>query len=344
MDKPIEIIDELTKIYRREAIMQYAESLIKDDIPFSFAILDIDNFKLVNDNYGHQMGDLVLKKCAKSFDDLTLDNGFVGRYGGDEFIFIYPNITEYDKLWQELYKVLKSSMSLGFLNDSILITYSIGCARYPLDTTNIDDLFSLADKALYRGKIKGRNCFIIYLKEKHADIKLETFREKIYSPVNLHQKIFTILTSNKGSILYKIKTAINFVGAYLLIDHLAVEDSNKFVYEYFQPLYKKKTYQTYEIEKAVAYMNNGMFIVNAIDESKCLVNPLCKELLNQGIYASAIFLIKAYGRVYGILRADMSSVNTGRMWQNEDLVLLLDLANLIALAKYISEFNENKDV
>lgn len=338
--KPLDIIDELTQIYRRESIMQYAESLIKENIPFSFAILDIDNFKLVNDNYGHQIGDEVLKKCAQSFDVIVGDSGYVGRYGGDEFVFIYPNTVEYNDLWQQLYKVLKSSANLEFSNDSIVITYSIGCARYPMNTTNIDDLFNLADKALYRGKVKGRNCFIIYLAEKHADIKLQTFREKIYSPVNLHQKVFTILTSNKGSLLSKIISAINFVGAYLLIDHLALEDNNEMIYEYFQPLYKDRVYSVYKTSMVEPYMTNGIFIENTVSANASLTTPLYNEFRKQGVYASAIFLIKTNGKTYGILRADMASVNTGRMWQNDDLVLLLNLANTIALAKYIDE-NKN---
>ncbi|MCR5705390.1 MAG: GGDEF domain-containing protein [Acholeplasmatales bacterium] len=333
--------DELTRIFRRDAIMFYAEHLIEQNVPFTFAILDIDNFKLVNDNYGHQMGDEVLKIVAKSLQKETDGKGFVGRYGGDEFIFVFPYLVDYDTVWKILFRVLKSGTRLEFSESSINISYTMGCSRFPENTTNIDELFTLADKALYRGKVKGRNCFIIYLPEKHANIALQTFREKVYSPIHLHAKIFNILTNEKRSVDENIKQAIDFVGPYLLIDHLCIEDKDGLRHEYFQPLFKDRVYAPFGVESVVEYVSdNGVFYENTVIGSKHLESKLYKSFVEQGIYAEFICILRAYGKVFGILRADMVSVDTGRIWQNEDLVLLENLANIMSMALYIDSLKK----
>jgi diguanylate cyclase (GGDEF)-like protein len=333
--------DELTRIFRRDAIMLYGEHLIEQNVPFSFAILDIDNFKLINDNYGHQMGDEVLKVVANSLQEVTDGKGFVGRYGGDEFIFVFPYLVEYDTIWKTLFRVLKSSADLVFSESSITISYTMGCARFPENTTNIDELFTLADKALYRGKVKGRNCFIIYLPEKHANIALQTIREKVYSPIHLHAKIFNFLTNKNRSLDSNIKQAIDFVGPYLLIDHLCVETPNGLEYEYFQPLFKNRKYAPFGIETTEEYVSdNGVFYENTVLGSRHSNSKLYKKFKEQGIYASFICTLRAYGKTFGIIRADMVSVDTGRIWQNEDLVLLENLANIMSLAFYVDSLEK----
>lgn len=329
--------DELTGLYRRDAIMLFADYLITNKIPYTFAIVDIDNFKLVNDNYGHQMGDEVLKAVGKSLKDHVDGKGFVGRYGGDEFIFVFPYITDYDTVWKVFFNILKSSYDLVF-DKPISISYTMGAARYPLNTTNIDELFTLADKALYRGKIKGRNCFIIYLPEKHANIELQTFRDKVYSPIHLHAKIYNIITNDKFSLEENIVKALDFIGPYLLIDHLCLEINNELCYEYFQPISKKRDYKPFTKESTIEFLTeNGVFYENTVNASKHINLPLYKEFVEQQIYAVCLCNLRAYGKSFGILRADMSQVDTGRIWQQEDLVLLEALANYIGMAFYINK-------
>ena len=83
-------LDSLTKVLLRNYIVNYAKFLIKNNVPFSFQIIDLDNFKLINDNYGHAMGDAILVDFAKRLKDAVGDKGLVGRYGRDEFIIITP--------------------------------------------------------------------------------------------------------------------------------------------------------------------------------------------------------------------------------------------------------------
>ena len=75
------MVDNLTGLYERHVIISYMNHLIINNIKFTFAILDVDNFKFVNDNYGHLVGDDVLKIVASSIRDVVKDFGVVGRYG-----------------------------------------------------------------------------------------------------------------------------------------------------------------------------------------------------------------------------------------------------------------------
>ncbi len=332
--------DELTDIYDRYAINSYMDELVSKKTPFSFVILDIDNFKFVNDNYGHLVGDEVLKIVAKSIEKECEDFGVVGRYGGDEFIFVFPNVQEYEDIWKCALKILKSTVDLEIpMAKDLNISYTMGCSRFPLDTTNLDELFELADKALYRGKLKGRNCFIVYLPEKHKDIDVLNHRDKVYSPLYINNKFYTSLITNR-SFEEGIKDSLSFLGATLMIDHICIERDGQLNYEYFHPLSKKfGGYEAFGYDTIMKDIDvNGLFYVNVTkgiyDNDNIALGKKYKE---QGIYSSFLAEIKAYEFHYGFLRCDMVAVDTGRIWQQTDLVTLVHLANVLGLLFYINE-------
>ncbi len=175
--KDIEMItDPLTGLISRAYILDFAKSLIADNVPFTFVILDLDNFKFINDTYGHRAGDGVLYGVSSSLAEYIDGIGVAGRYGGDEILFIDFKHLEYDDkktFFTSLYtdnRVLRRNYDLE--DCSPFITGTIGCATFPNDTAGFDELFLMIDKTLYRGKSKGRNCYIIYVAEKHKNIEI----------------------------------------------------------------------------------------------------------------------------------------------------------------------------
>ena len=169
--------DPLTGLISRAYILDFAKSLINENIPFTFAMLDLDNFKFINDTYGHTAGDEVLRNVSAQLMEYMDGFGVAGRCGGDEFLFIDLKDRIYDEkktFFNELYtdcKVLRRNYELDVC--SPFVTGTIGCATFPDDTSDYDELFQMIDKTLYRGKSKGRNCYIIYLEEKHKDIEIK---------------------------------------------------------------------------------------------------------------------------------------------------------------------------
>lgn len=138
----------------------------------TLAIIDVDYFKKVNDTYGHQKGDEVLKKVAALIENEVGRSGVVGRFGGDEFFVLFNNVQDMENAREHL-RSLKNMVNTTFPANEEgkpAITLSIGCAAYPKDADNYEDVFTLADFALYRAKEKGRNRYIIYDFEKHGTL------------------------------------------------------------------------------------------------------------------------------------------------------------------------------
>ncbi|MBR1472067.1 MAG: GGDEF domain-containing protein [Lachnospiraceae bacterium] len=186
------IRDPLTGLVSRPYILGFAKALIEEKTPFTYAMLDLDNFKFINDTYGHKAGDGVLAAVADGLIRYMDGFGIVGRFGGDELLIINLRDLAYDDkkaYLKDMYRdgvVLRKNIELKTC--SPFITGTLGCASFPEDAKNYDDLFGIMDKVLYRGKVKGRNCYIIYVEEKHKDIEISRMAKKgIYG--NMHNLI-----------------------------------------------------------------------------------------------------------------------------------------------------------
>ena len=328
--------DALTGLYSRDVIVDYVDKLISENKQFALVILDLDNFKYINDGYGHLFGDHVLVEYAKALEKVFKDRGVVGRYGGDEFIGVCEDVQEYNDIWQFLHDALALPKLLADKKlREMSITCTLGSSRFPLDATSLDGLFELADKALYRGKMKGRNCFIIYLHEKHANINLKTERDKVVSSMYLHSKVFNAVsrTKNIGS---GLQEAMNFLGNYFMIDHLCLADDKNLYFEYIHPLCKKTDYIKVASKDIELLLNEsiGIAYINSIAEDLRTNKTILKRILDDGIYSVFFCKIEVYGKHFGYVRADVCTNPRGRIWQNLDIDVLLNLAHVLALELY----------
>lgn len=155
--------DELTGLLSRREIMRILEVEIarvsRQSTPLSIMMLDLDHFKSINDNFGHQVGDATLKTAADSFSIFLRKTDFIGRIGGEEFLIVLPDtklndayeLAERIRLVLEKHTVQAPSVPA--------CTASIGIAQcQPAD--NLNSLILRADEALYQAKSKGRNCVV----------------------------------------------------------------------------------------------------------------------------------------------------------------------------------------
>lgn len=152
----ISVTDQLTGLYNRrhlDVVLEHNRQLYERyHTPFCIAIFDIDYFKSVNDTYGHQIGDCVLKSVADMLKSHCRSIDIVARWGGEEFLIIYPNLEE-----PEAYRAaekLRQAIQFNRFGDAGAITISGGVSRY--DGT-IHDTLKRADDALYLAKKEGRN-------------------------------------------------------------------------------------------------------------------------------------------------------------------------------------------
>ncbi len=168
-------LDPLTGVLNKTSITNLATRIIDVEKRqnVSIAIVDVDYFKKVNDTYGHMIGDNTLKKVTSILESEVGDSGVIGRIGGDEFFILFYDAYDLEDS-RERVRSIKNNVSANFpagKDGKPVITLSIGCAAYPKDADNYDDLFTLADFAVYRAKGKGRNRYIIYDKAKHGTLE-----------------------------------------------------------------------------------------------------------------------------------------------------------------------------
>lgn len=164
-------IDPLTGLFSKKVITDEVKAKLNNS-PNNVAlfVLDVDNFKNVNDNLGHMFGDKVLAKVGEVISEVVGDNGIAGRIGGDEFMGMFDNIVDRADLKGRL-RSLRSRIEFLFADISgVKITCSIGVCQKQEGFESYDELFACADKCLYLAKDKGKNRYIMYNPELHAQI------------------------------------------------------------------------------------------------------------------------------------------------------------------------------
>ncbi len=262
--------DPLTNTLPKDSIIQYVNDYISiyNDTQSALIILDVDYFKQINDTYGHSFGDTILKQIVDVIKgQLDLYPGAqIGRYGGDEFLIFIPNVTSYveikdlaAKIRQEVIKIYYDEIK------SFSVTISQGIARYPLDGKNFEELIKKADKALYRGKMKGRDCYVIYDEMKCGNIdptgsaiNLSDIQEKL--------KVSTKNANGAASILFNmiinpnieesIKMALSEYATLLRLDRIIVR------YKGFEFIYGDDRYPIKEGYTCEAINNYKDYFVN----------------------------------------------------------------------------------
>lgn len=162
------IIDPMLDIYNRTFLMQvitteFAKSKRYNHL-FSCILIDIDDFKKVNDNYGHQVGDLILIRIANSIKDELREVDSFGRYGGEEFLIILPNTSAQEALQvAEKVRLKIAKTEFNNLSQGFSITLSQGISDSSIDNPQSEDqLLHQVDTALYQAKHSGKNSSVIY--------------------------------------------------------------------------------------------------------------------------------------------------------------------------------------
>lgn len=155
--------DPLTGVLNRRAIIDQVTEVLDKSQPNSrhiFIMVDIDHFKELNDNKGHQFGDWVLSVITSKLKESLRADDILGRLGGDEFIAFLKDVPDENVLQERLDSLLKK---LAFSTGSAYnITGSLGIAVYPKDGKDFDGLYKKADLALYEAKRRGRNQYVFY--------------------------------------------------------------------------------------------------------------------------------------------------------------------------------------
>ncbi|RUM50415.1 MAG: hypothetical protein DSY47_01635 [Hydrogenothermus sp.] len=156
------LIDPLTKVLNRRALSKIIENVFDTSklkkVPISVILMDIDYFKKINDTYGHDIGDIVLKDFAETVKDIISKRDYLIRLGGEEFAVILPgaNLEKAREIAEKIRKAIESR-SVNIEGKNIKYTVSIGVEEAKEEDKNIYEIIIRADKKLYEAKKTGRN-------------------------------------------------------------------------------------------------------------------------------------------------------------------------------------------
>ena len=171
--------DYLTNLPNRISFMEKLQEEIEKGLPLYILLMDIDNFKEINDTLGHVWGDKVLKAVAQKLLEQACPNMFISRFGGDEFLILMTDRDSCDL--EECIKQIRFMFSqpIQIERNEFTLKFSMGITRYPEDSTDIDQLIMNADTALYQVKRSGKNHHLLYNKEMQQELRNKAVTEGI---------------------------------------------------------------------------------------------------------------------------------------------------------------------
>lgn len=156
------ITDSITGLYNRRGIQTYIENLVSENKPFYLLFLDLDNFKTLNDTFGHSYGDKMLKIMADRWLSIPKPDGIIARNGGDEYLIAIPCEENFsiENFAAECVRRAEEIIDLGE-GKKFKTSASVGVAAFPANGSTADELLIKADFAMYESKHKGKNCYTI---------------------------------------------------------------------------------------------------------------------------------------------------------------------------------------
>jgi len=335
-------MDSGSGLMNKKAITEFAISKINaynigyEKGPLYFIILDIDNFKSVNDTYGHMFGDEIILKLANAIKKAIEQRGVAGRIGGDEFLILLENIREVDNI-KTILKSVRKYMEWDFSDKSSTykFTCSIGVSQYAKDALDYETLFKIADKALYIAKNKGGDRYIIYDREKHGELDRGQSETSLSKPVATMMK--TIDKSVMASELVLMLSEQKKEAIQDVLDELVklmdISAISMFVGEELNCTYSSGFYSNGMSNSNYIYQESYLTLfdeygINAINNvEKLAIDYTCAYKLwkKSEICSSLKILIKDKDHIQGMISYDILGKRR-RKWSEVDISILYMIA------------------
>ncbi len=341
--------DSLTKLYHKDACRREVESYLtsrKGDELAVLAIIDLDNFKEVNDRYGHLFGDTVLARAAGEISRMFRGTDVLGRIGGDEFLVFLPQVTgrgpaldRFQILIEAVQRVLDECMLEGDFS------CSVGIAFAPDHGTAYEELFQRADRALYQAKALGKGRYCVYdaaLGQKNVSTaiskRIDSDAEPGLGGDSLVQYVFDRLYES-GDTEGTIRSLLEIVGEQLKVSRVYIFEndpegktcSNTFEWcnqgiEPQMPALQNISYEEDIPGFREMFNEHGIFYSHDVtqlpDQIRAIVEP-------QGIRSILACAIRDGGRFLGYVGIDEDT--RIRLWNKDQIEMLRFLSQILSL-------------
>lgn len=342
--------DMLTKLLNKASTQQAVTDYLEEREPNALAallLLDLDNFKLVNDTYGHMYGDAILTQVGSNLRNLFRSRDVVGRVGGDEFMVLLKDLPNEEILHERCSLLINSfRQQLGKLMPELPISVSIGGALAPQHGTSWAELFRHADDALYNAKHKGKGQYKIYdavdtdqvLLNPITHTQIDSDHLPVLNDDALVRYVFQILYTSPD-LKAAIEDVLAFVGTHFGVSRVYIFENSKdnttckntFEWCNIGITPQKEFLQCVNYEQDVpnwqsSFNENGILYSSDIRE---LPDDLREILEPQGIKSLLHCAIMDQGIFRGVVGFD--ECNASYLWTQEQISLLQFLSEVLAV-------------
>ena len=335
--------DEMTGLYNKQAIHRYAERVFAQQPghPVHLVIFDLDNFKNVNDTYGHLAGDEVLRKVGGIIRDALASNGVAGRFGGDEIMMVIEKADTLMAL-RAILRSIRTNVEHAYHNTGKFyeITCSMGVATLGVAGNTFEEVFNVADKMLYGAKMKGKNRYIIYTPELHANLlESETFTPKQLfgsregdREGTVNRVIEYLLGGKKQA---EISGCLAAVGEAFSIDEISLftDSTESATYTWVSPDWPKVSVRDLNCLKADGIdqwiARDNPLVVDSADHIRHIYPVTAQMLQDNRVHAAMIFCILEEGHRAWLVFCKKNVLT--RKWADSDKAYLMFISNTVGL-------------
>ncbi len=336
--------DVTTGLLTKRAIIEYTENLLrhKPKHNVNLCVVDLDNFKQINDTLGHLFGDEVLATVADIIKEAIEGKGLAGRIGGDELFVVLEGVNTLADL-RGILRSIRSNVEWAYKERKNVpsVTCSIGVSTYPFDALVYDDLFKIADKMLYHAKHKGKNRYIIYTPDVHGDVLSEQETVSVQGSVLQRQDKEDLVLKMLEYLAEKVNRPFDMllrdVGSVFGLDeiHLFYGEKKKMLLESYWNIdggeMPEESFADYvhETNFVHLYKEHGMAVIDKLD----LIEQLCpnthKYLMMRGVKVALVYRMNCKKHEGYIVYCKMSDM--ARKWSDSDMANLTYISKMIEL-------------
>lgn len=331
-------LDPLTKLFNKKAISDYAVSRIKSGSVKSvtIVIIDLDNFKYINDRYGHLFGDEIICIAASVIKQETGSRGTAGRIGGDEFMLVLDDINDEMEL-RSILRAIRSNIEVMCAEKTIGLhmTCSMGTAMFPENASSYKQLFRTADKALYIAKEKGKDRYVIYNKEKHGIVEGDETAISINSSTKINKfekaeivgNIIMCFLSNKTMELSEVlEITLNSFE----LDSINIYSGNDMECIYSFPesdLSKENADYIFKENYIDNFGSGNVFAIDNTDVLEDRNSEAYKILIERNINASVQYILIREGNISAMITFNLKG--HFKKWPQSDINYMMILGKII---------------
>ena len=326
-------LDSLTQVLHRKAIEKFINDRIeinKIDNATIFMV-DIDYFKNINDHYGHVFGDKVIVAISKALQAIEDYPVIVSRMGGDEFIVYIEELLVREEIKLIARQIRYNLDNLVIDGNRFSVTSTIGIVKYPENGKTFTELYEKCDKALYRGKTKGRDCHIIYDPLLHENIKVSTLDYQSINKLSIAVFINNITSRLMDPDISEVRNIFKDIALFFQLDRIIAVFENRCVcfYENNQYGNSYNEYLKLDLEEYRKYFitDNSLSINDFATWISTDENVFKVFKKSKMISAVQVMSFNKDNKVSGMLSYE--SIKNRRVWQNAEINYLIILSGLL---------------